>query len=83
MTFAMVSQSAERETIVCTDRYCRHRSPVQYLFAVSYRGHRVAVTVDGDRYDVQIDRDISKTRRGLTFAGMVKFVEEETRGGDD
>jgi hypothetical protein len=39
--------------------------------------------VDGDRYDVQIDRDISKTRRGMTFAGMVKFVEEETRGGDD
>ncbi len=81
-TLAALSVQAEHRVMVCTDRHCRHRSQILDMYAVPYRGHRVAVTVDGDRYDVQIDRDPGKTRRGMTLEQMVDFVEAATEGGD-
>lgn len=62
----------------CTDPCHKHRGPVQYMTAVPYRGHKVAVTLDGVTYDVRIDDDPATVRMNLTEEELKKYVESKT-----
>jgi hypothetical protein len=79
LPFSAVAQVAQYQEISCDDPYHNHRSPVQYMFAVQYRGHHVALTIDGDCYSVRIDRNPRTDQHDMSRAQAFAYVERMTK----
>jgi hypothetical protein len=77
--FASLVQSTQHRTIVCDDPCHKHNSPTQDMYALTYRGHHVALTVDGHQYSVRMDRNPLTDRHGMSRQQAFAYVEERTR----
>jgi hypothetical protein len=78
-TFDQVMASARFAVHVCTDpeHAGLHRSPIQYMCACTYRGHKVSITKDGELYDVHIGT--LDYRIGIGKEELIAFVESRTK----
>ena len=79
LPFSALVQSTQHKTIRCDDPYHSHNSPTQELYALVYRGHHVALTIDGNCYSVRIDRNPMTDRHNMSRAQAFDYVERITR----
>jgi hypothetical protein len=74
LPFSAIARRAKFQTVEC-DCHVGHVSHVLQMLALSYMGHKVSLTLDDGLFNVRIDDDYGRTAIGLTFEGMVEFVE--------
>jgi hypothetical protein len=77
-TFKTIVKTPKHGYCVCSDPYHKHNSPIQEMFAFSFRGHYVSVTIDGESYSVRIDRDPLTDKHGMTRQAAANYVEGMT-----
>jgi hypothetical protein len=76
--FSVLCERAQHETIICDDPIHCHKTPVQEMFGVEYKGHHIAVTKDLDVFNVRIDRNPLTDKWNLSWSQVVAYVERMT-----
>ncbi len=77
-SFDLLVKNAQHETIVCTDPCHVHHSPIQDMYGCPYRGHHVALTIDGDFFSVRIDGKPQTDRHDMGINEMLDYIERMT-----
>lgn len=70
----MVISNVIFQTLICTDPQHMHNSPIQHMLAFDANDHHVEITMDGEMYDVRIDRD--EVLLGVDASQLDDFLEK-------
>jgi hypothetical protein len=79
-SFSALAQSANHQVIQCDNPYHRHNKPhMLEMYALTFRGHHVSVTIDGNCYSVRIDRNPLTDKHDMSQSEAFAYVDRMTR----